>query len=275
MWLVAVMGYTIKRAITLSGIGIHSGKPAILRVKPAMAGRIRFVCQGQTIPLRLSNLKPQNLGTNLTKNGVSIKTIEHLCAVLWSLQLTDLILELEGNEVPIMDGSALELFAMFKKAGRRPTKTLPCVLEIKEPVSLFLGDTYIVALPAKQLSIHYTIEFKNTPIKTQTMMFTSRAHFSNQIMSARTFGNVEDVKQLHANGRALGATLENVLAYNSKEFVNKPRFEDEAVRHKILDLLGDLYASGYDVRGKLIVFKSSHLVNYKFVKKAVKLFGTK
>ena len=265
------MGYTLRKPVTLTGIGIHSGKPAVLHVKPAMSGRLRFVCQGQTIPLRLSNLKPQNLGTNLTKNGVNIKTIEHVCALLWYLQLTDLILELDGDEVPIMDGSAGDMYALFKKAGRRLTKTLPRILEIKKPISLFQNDMYIVALPAKHLSIYYTISFPNTPIKTQTRVLASRARFLEQIMRARTFGNVDDVETLHANGRALGATLENVLAYNSVEFVNSPRFEDEAVRHKILDLLGDLYASGYDVRGKIIAFKTSHLFNYKFVKKIARL----
>jgi UDP-3-O-[3-hydroxymyristoyl] N-acetylglucosamine deacetylase len=264
------MGYTVKKAFTLKGVGIHSGETVSLLVKPARSGGIRFVAGGEIIPLSLRYIFPQNLGTNLVKNGVMIKTIEHLSAILWYLQLTDLVIEVEGGEVPIMDGSGHLIYEAFKKAGRLATKTKRKVLTLSRPVHIFRDDIFLIALPSKTLQINYTIHFPQNPIKSQNIVFKKRSDFLSAIVSARTFGNVEDVEKLHASGRALGATVENVLAYNSDEYVNVPRFEDEAVRHKVLDLLGDLYTGEYDVRAKIIAYKTSHAFNNKALKALIR-----
>ncbi len=269
------MGFTVKNEISLVGVGIHSGQPVTLLIRPAQSGGIRFVAQGVTIPLGLRYIVPQNLGTNLVREGVLIKTIEHLCAILWYLQLTDLILEVTGGEIPIMDGSGVLLYEAFKKGGRVATKTQRKILTVREPVHIFHKDIFLIALPAKTLQVNYTINFPQNPLKSQNIVFKRKRDFLSTIVSARTFGNVEDVNKLHASGRALGATVENVLAYNSTEYVNEPRFDDEAVRHKVLDLLGDLYASGYDVRAKLIAYKTSHTFNNKSIRKLVRLFGAR
>ncbi len=267
------MGYTIKKEVRLTGVGIHSGQQVSLLARPTKSGGIRFVGQGVTIPLGLRYIVAQNLGTNLVHDGVTIKTIEHLSAVLWYFQITDLILEVMGGEVPIMDGSGELLYEAFKKVGRQTTKTQQKVLTVSQPVHMLYKDIFLIALPANNLQINYTINFPQNPLKAQNIVFNKRNDFLSSIVSARTFGNVEDVNKLHASGRALGATVENVLAYNSKEYVNEPRFENEAVRHKVLDLLGDLYASGYDVHAKLIAYKTSHAFNNKSIKKLVRLFG--
>ena len=271
------MGYTLRKSIVLEGIGIHSGKRVCLKLLPSAKGGIVFSVPSEqaTIPLRLSRVNPQNLGTNIIQGKTVIRTIEHVMAVLWAFKLTDLVLEVEGGEIPIVDGSGLPIWEAIRTAGRQRTMTDANVLVVRKPVYLFEGETFLIAFPAKSLNITYTISFPQNPIKTQTMLFKKSSDFESQILRARTFGNVEDVEALHAAGRALGASMDNVLAYNSSGYVTPPRFEDEAVRHKILDLLGDLYASGYFVQGLLIAYKTSHRFNHVFVRKLVSQFAGK
>ncbi|MDD5455713.1 MAG: UDP-3-O-acyl-N-acetylglucosamine deacetylase [Candidatus Margulisbacteria bacterium] len=266
------MGYTVKAPVTIRGTGIHSGKTAEIILNPKQAGGIVFNLSkvNVKIPLTLRYIKPQNLGTNLFKNNQWLKTIEHFLAVLWYFRITDLQVEIKGDEVPIADGSGLPIYEEIQKKGLKKTATTEKKLIIKKPVAVFYNDSYLIGYPGKGLNINYTVCFPNNPIQTQNYIFTGKNNFVAEVLAARTFGNIEDVEKLHQSGRALGASMENALVYNSKGYITPQRFAGEAVRHKVLDLLGDLYSSGYFVQGKMLAYKTSHVLNNKFIKKLLK-----
>ena len=268
------MGYSVKKKVIIQGIGIHSGLPCSLTIHPSENGGIRFLHTrtGLTIPLKLRYIKPQNLGTNLVYKEASVKTIEHLMAVLWYLKLTDLIVEVDGDEIPIMDGSGKNLLNELNKAGRNRTTTAIQQINISKPFTWKHNDTLFVAHPGKHLSIRYIISFLQNPIQNQIFHFKSRSDFMNDIACARTFGNIEDVEKLHSSGRALGATMDNALVYNSETYLGTPRFKEEAVRHKILDLIGDLYSSGCFINGEIFAYKTSHATNHLIVKSLLRTF---
>jgi len=190
-----------------------------------------------------------------------------LSSVLWALEITDLRIELAGDEVPIADGSGVVYWNQIKEVGVVRTDTVRPVIVLEEPfVQFYDNDIFLMAFPADELSVNYTINFPNVPVKAQNFVFNGRPSFKNDILNCRTFGNKEDIDKLHSAGKALGASLDNCLAYDSNGFVNDPRHENESVRHKILDLLGDFYASGYDVQAKIIAYKPSHAINNQFLK---------
>ncbi|MDD4527627.1 MAG: UDP-3-O-acyl-N-acetylglucosamine deacetylase [Candidatus Margulisbacteria bacterium] len=269
------MGFTLEQAVEIESVGIHSGQNVKMRLLPYQGG-IVFVhmTTGTEIPLSIENVIPISLGTNLNKGNVWIRTIEHLCAVLWALSITDLKIELEGDEIPIADGSGKIFWDKLVAAGRKVTNTESKVLTLKEPMIRFYdNDIFLMAFPSDELTINYTINFPHVPIKAQNFIFRGRQFFESEILHCRTFGNAEDLAKLHADGKALGAGVDNCLAYDNKGFINEPRFENESVRHKILDLLGDLYASGYDVRAKIIAYKTSHNINNQFLKELLQTLG--
>ncbi|OGI12046.1 MAG: UDP-3-O-[3-hydroxymyristoyl] N-acetylglucosamine deacetylase [Candidatus Margulisbacteria bacterium GWF2_35_9] len=269
------MVYTVNNSFSIEGTGIHSGKKVKITFEPKNTPGIVFrSCATHVeIPLKLKYIKPLNLGTNLEKNGVWIKTIEHLCAVLWFLKISALYIVIEGEEIPIMDGSGRELLEIIEQHKlRKITKEIK-TLVITHPIHFTHNDSFFFALPHRHLYINYTINFPNTPIGTQNYIFSKRSDFIHSINPNRTFGNINDVEKLHAAGLALGATMENALVYNAENYISTPRFNNEAVRHKILDLLGDLYSSGYFVQGKIFAYKTSHILNNKFTKLLVRHFS--
>ncbi len=262
------MGLTVAKEILIESVGIHSGQQVKMKMLPSQDG-IVFVHNktGMEIPLSIENISPIHLGTNLNKGDVWIRTIEHLCSVLWALEITDVRIELDGDEIPIADGSGKLFWNKIVDVGRQKTSKEIKKLVLKEPfIRFFDNDIFLMAFPSEELTINYTINFPHVPIKTQNFIFKGRPFFENDILNCRTFGNADDLQKLHADGKALGAGVDNCLAFNAAGFINEPRYENESVRHKILDLLGDLYSSGYDIRAKFIAYKTSHTINNQFVK---------
>ncbi len=262
------MGLTIGKEIAIESVGIHSGQQVRMKMFPHQGG-IVFIhkATGTEIPLSIENVTPIHLGTNLNKGDVWIRTIEHFCSVLWALRITDLKVELEGDEIPIADGSGQLFWEKIMEAGRQQTSTEIKTVLLKEPfIRFYDNDIFLMAFPNDELVINYTINFPNVPVKAQNFIFKGRQFFESDILKCRTFGNADDLAKLHADGKALGAGINNCLAFDTKGFINEPRYENESVRHKILDLVGDLYSSGYDIRAKFIAYKTSHLINNQFVK---------
>ena len=272
------MGCTVKKPLLIKGIGIHSGQTVRMTLVPSTSGGIYFYCsQTRTrIPVKLDKVKVLSLGTNLQHSGQWIKTIEHFMAVLWFLKITDLRIEIEGEEVPIQDGSGLPLYEIIKQNGLQKTHSHFRQLVVTDPfVQFYKNDAFIMAFPSKKLSVQYIVHFPDNPLQTQMYTFKKRSDFVSEILPARTFGNIEMVDSLHNAGLALGASLENALVYDSAKYINTPRFPDEAVRHKIMDLVGDFYVSGFEVQARIIAFKSSHKTNHQFIKKLVKTYAKK
>lgn len=264
---------TIKRSIACHGIGIHSGRPAHLVIHPAPANSgIHFVrtdLPGQpVIPARSSRVVDSNLATTLGNTEAYVSTVEHLLAALAGLHIDNARIEVSGPELPILDGSAAPFAVLLQKAGIKALRWPRAFFLMQKPLEIVEGDKYIGIEPAKECRLTYVIDFPHPAIGRQQLTFQPRAKaFCRDIAPARTFGFLQDVQRLQANGQALGGSLENAIVLDPQGVLNPEglRFADEFVRHKILDLMGDLALLGWPIIGHLRVAKGSHALHQKFM----------
>ena len=231
---------TLRREVGCTGIGLHTGKPVRLRLKPAPAEHgIRFLRRdvGVTIPARLENLARLDHATTLSAEGVSIETVEHLLSALHGLGVDDALVEVDGPEVPILDGSAAPFVILIHEAGLRPLQTPRQYLKVLAPVEVVRGAKSARVLPADQLRISYAIGFDHPLLRHQALSLRITPEtYAEAIAPARTFGFLRDVEALRKSGLALGGSLENAgVIGESGVLNNKLRFEDEFVRHKLLE----------------------------------------
>jgi UDP-3-O-[3-hydroxymyristoyl] N-acetylglucosamine deacetylase len=263
---------TLKREVGCTGIGLHTGKPVRLRFKPAQAGHgIQFFRSdvGVTIPARLPNLARLDHATTLSADGVSIETVEHLLSALHGLGVDDVRVEVEGPEVPILDGSAAPFVILIHEAGLRPLATPREYLKVLAPVEVVRGAKWARLLPSDQLRVSYTIGFDHPLLRHQeiSLRVTPDA-YAEGIAPARTFGFLRDVETLRKNGLALGGSLENAVVIGESGVLNnKLRFEDEFVRHKVLDAIGDLALLGHPILAHLEASKAGHAVHAALAQK--------
>ncbi len=265
---------TLRRDVGCTGIGLHSGKPVRLALKPAPAGhgiRFRRVDVGVEIPASLESLARLDHATTLSKDGVSIETVEHLLSALVALGVDDVLVEVDGAEVPILDGSAAPFVILIHEAGLRPQKLQRQYLKILRPIEVVRGAKSARLAPADHLEVSYTIGFDHPLLRHQHAAYRVTAEtYADQIAPARTFGFLREVETLRRNGLALGGSLENAVVIGESGVLNnKLRFEDEFVRHKILDALGDLALLGYPVIGRLEAVKAGHALHAALAKKLV------
>jgi len=262
------MGYrrTLRREVACTGIGLHSGRPVRLRLRPAPAEHgIRFLRAdvGVEIPATLQYLGGQDHATTLTRDGVSIGTIEHLLAALGGLGIDDVLVEVDGPEVPVLDGSAAPFVMLLHEAGLRPLAVPRLYVKVLEPVEVVRGAKSVRLLPADHFEVAYTIGFDHPLLRHQSfsLRLTPRA-FTEAISSARTFGFLRDVEMLRKSGLALGGSLENAVVIGETGVLNnKLRFADEFVRHKILDAVGDLTLLTRPLVGRLEATRAGHALH--------------
>ena len=270
------MGYrrTLRREVACTGIGLHSGRPVRLRLRPAPAEHgIRFLRTdvGVEIPASLQNLGGQDHATTLSRDGVSIGTVEHLLAALGGLGVDDVLVEVDGPEVPVLDGSAAPFVILLHEAGLRPLAVPRQHLRVLEPVEVVKGAKSIRLVPADHFEISYTIGFDHPLLRHQSLSLrmTPRT-FTEAVASARTFGFLREVEMLRKSGLALGGSLENAVVIGETGVLNnKLRFEDEFVRHKILDALGDLTLLGHPLVGRLEANKAGHALHAAVAQKLI------
>ncbi len=249
-----------------TGIGLHSGRPVRLRLRPAPAEHgIRFVRSdvGVEIPATLQYLGGQDHATTLTREGVSIGTIEHLLAALGALGVDDVLVDIDGPEVPVLDGSAAPFVILLHEAGLRPLAVPRLYIKVLEPVEVVRGGKSVRVLPADHFEVAYTIGFDHPLLRHQafSLRVTSRS-FTETIASARTFGFLREVEMLRKGGLALGGSLENAVVIGETGVLNnKLRFADEFVRHKILDAVGDLTLLAHPLLGRLEARKAGHALH--------------
>ena len=264
---------TIDSEVHCSGVGLHSGKPVTLVLRPAPENHgVTFlrtdVPSMKPIPARAEFVVDTSLATSLGRDGVRIGTVEHLCAALCGLGIDNLKVEVDGPEVPIMDGSAAPFSYLLKSAGIRTQKAPKKFLVIRKKVSVREGDKVATLTPSQQFRVSCTIDFKHPLISDQSfeMEFSDRA-FHREISRARTFGFLRDVEALKRAGLARGGSLENAIVVDDFSILNPDglRFPDEFVRHKILDSMGDLFLFGMPVIGHLNASKAGHALNHKLV----------
>ena len=263
---------TLRRPVSCSGIGLHSGNKVTLSLKPAPADYgIRFQRSdlgGLEIPATVTHLGGIRLATGLTREAVSVETVEHLLAALTALGIDNCIVELNTPEVPIMDGSAAPfVYLILNEAGVRRLPAPKKFLKVLRPIALSQGDKRIALYPSEHFKVTYSISFDHPLIRHQSRtMKISEETFVEDIAPARTFGFLKEVEMLRQRGLALGGSLDNAIVLGETGVLNQNalRFEDEFVRHKILDAIGDLSLVGYPVIGHLVAHRAGHALHTAF-----------
>ena len=262
---------TLRRPVSCTGIGLHSGNKVTLSLKPAPADYgIRFQRSdlgGLEIPATVTHLGGIQLATGLTREAVSVETVEHLLAALTALGIDNVIVELNTPEVPIMDGSAAPfVYLILNEAGVKRLPVPKKFLKVLRPISLSQGDKRIALYPSDHFKVTYSISFDHPLIRHQsrTMKITDET-FVEEIAPARTFGFLKEVEMLRQRGLALGGSLDNAIVLGETGVLNNAlRFEDEFVRHKILDVIGDLTLVGYPVIGHVVAHRGGHALHTAF-----------
>ncbi len=263
---------TIKRPIEIKGIGLHTGLPAKVRLLPAGEYEgINFLRNGEIIPAKVEYANGFAFSTTLEKNGVKVKTVEHLLAALYLTGIDNVYIEIDNEEVPILDGSAKPFVEAIKSAGIQPLNEEKLYAVINKRVKAGNWDKYIEGRPADSLIITYHASYNNDVIgnKAFTFEIDNRDDYL-EILSARTYCFLEEVEYLKQNGLAKGGSLENAVVIDGKNgcVVNPEgfRFKDEPIKHKALDLIGDLYLLGNPIIGEIYSYKGGHKLNAEFVK---------
>ncbi len=261
---------TLRRSISCAGIGLHSGNKVTLTLKPAPADSgIRFRradLGGLEVPATVQHVCGINYATGLSREAVSVDTVEHLLAALVSLGIDNVIVELNSPEVPIMDGSAAPFIYLIQEAGVKELSRGRRFLKVLRPTSLTRGDKRIAVFPSDHFKVTYSISFDHPLLRHQarTMRVTEQV-FIDEIAPARTFGFLKEVEMLRQQGLALGGSLENAIVIGDTGVLNNSlRFEDEFVRHKILDLIGDMALVGYPIVGHLVAHRGGHALHTEF-----------
>jgi UDP-3-O-[3-hydroxymyristoyl] N-acetylglucosamine deacetylase len=261
---------TLRRAVPCAGIGLHSGRKVTLSIKPAPADHgIRFQradLDGLEIPAHVSHLAgSQQLQTGLVKDQASVETVEHLLAALRSLGVDNASIELNHPEVPIMDGSSAPWVYLIQDAGVREQAAPRRTIRVLRPIQVQQGDKRIALYPSDTFKVTYTISFDHPLLRHQqkTIEINERT-FADEIAPARTFGFLKEVEMLRQRGLALGGSLENAIVLGETGVLNPLRFEDEFVRHKILDVIGDMALVGHPLLGHLVVHRGGHALHTAF-----------
>jgi UDP-3-O-[3-hydroxymyristoyl] N-acetylglucosamine deacetylase len=260
---------TLRRQISCAGIGLHSGNKVTLTLKPAAADsgiRFRRTDVGVEIPATVSHVTSLQYATVLGKDGATVETVEHLLAALVSSGIDNVVVELNHNEVPIMDGSAAPFLYLVQEAGVKRLSAARKHLKIVRPVQITDGDKRIAVYPSDHFKVSYTISFDHPLLRHQsrTERITEQS-FAESIAAARTFGFLKEVEWMRQNGLALGGSLENAIVIGDAGVLNALRFEDEFVRHKILDAIGDLALVGYPIIGHVVAHRAGHALHTALV----------
>lgn len=268
--------HTLKKSVSCCGVGLHSGRTVNLTIKPAAVDNgIRFLrtdLPGSShLNAHMDKVVDTRLATTIGTDSFNISTTEHLLAAIRSNGIDNVDIELDSSEVPIMDGSAEPFIKLLKSAGKQKQNGMRKILRIIKPIRYEDGECRIKVTPYNGFKITGEISFDDTLIRTQKYTIElEQERFTREIARARTFGYVEQVEELWANGLALGGTLENVIAihWNRKSILNEDglRFKDEFIRHKVLDLVGDLTLLGCPLYGHVSAYKSGHTQHLGFMR---------
>ncbi|WP_196600413.1 UDP-3-O-acyl-N-acetylglucosamine deacetylase [Pectinatus frisingensis] len=263
---------TLAREVFCEGVGLHSGKPATVKILPAPENtgivfirtdltdrpRIEAVAENVTTTLR---------ATTISKGNIRIFTIEHLLSALHVYGVDNCYIEVNGEEPPVQDGCSAYFFAVLQKAGKKIQNKFRKEVVIDKIYRIDDGERFIIALPYDKFRISFTSLNEHPLIGTQYADFiVTEDVYAKDIAPARTIAYEKEIKHLQDMGLGLGGSLENVIVYNDAGWINKLRFNDELVRHKILDVIGDLRLTGGIVKGHFIAVKSGHQLNTELAK---------
>jgi len=264
---------TVAKRVSCTGVGLHSGAPATLTLAPAVADSgVSFVRMdlGVEIPAHSSRVTDTTLSTNLGAGAARVHTVEHVLSALTGMGIDNCRVEVDGPEIPILDGSAAAFVAMIREAGIAEQRRGKRFLVVERPVEVRDGDKFARFEPAESLSIEFTVDFKHPLVTDQAFRFAfSDRAFEREVARARTFCFLRDIEQMKAMGLAKGGSLENAIVVDEFSILNPEglRFPDEFARHKVLDAIGDLSLAGMPIIGRFVAYKSGHGLNQALVKK--------
>lgn len=263
--------HTLKSEIRTQGIGLHTGRTVRLVLRPAPANHgIVFrridLTPAVSIPAKANAVGDTRLSTSLIKDGVRISTIEHLMAALAGLGVDNCMVEVNADEIPIMDGSAQPFVELIEAVGLQEQKAPKVFVRILKEISVQQGDKTAKLLPYAGFKMQFGIEFnhpvfENNPLTTS--LEVNQHSFRQQVAAARTFGFTHEIDQLRAQGLIKGGSTANAIVIGEQGVLNEEglRSQDEFVKHKVLDALGDLYVLGHSLLGEFQAFKSGHHLN--------------
>jgi UDP-3-O-[3-hydroxymyristoyl] N-acetylglucosamine deacetylase len=272
---------TLKNAIPCRGVALHSGAECAIILKPASPNHgIVFkrtdvadtgvMGKDPLVPARWDRVSNTVLSTTISNaDGVQVATIEHLMAAFAGCEIDNVLVEIDGPEVPIMDGSAAPFVMLLECAGVVSQEAPRQALKILQPITVSDGDSGITVLPGPDFSVEFEIDFNSLAITERSLdIRLVNGTFNEAISRARTFGFLEDVDRMRAAGLGLGGSLDNVVVVDGAQIMNEGglRFDDEFVRHKILDCVGDLYLAGGPMLGRVVAHKSGHAFNNKLLR---------
>jgi UDP-3-O-[3-hydroxymyristoyl] N-acetylglucosamine deacetylase len=267
---------TIAEKATCTGVGLHSGAAAQLSLYPTRPGvGITFVRTdlpgAPEIPARRAALTSTRLATTLGRGVATVGTVEHLLAAVVALGVDNLRVEVDGPEIPVMDGSAQPFVALLREAGIFDQHVARREIRVRKPISVRDGDRVIRVSPAARLSVSYFVEYPHIAIGKQRIdaLAIDGASFEREIARARTFGFLHEVEALWRGGLARGGNLDNTVVLDERRVLNQAglRFPDEFVRHKVLDLLGDLALLGMPLLGHVEVERGGHALHQQLVER--------
>ena len=264
---------TLKKPVEVVGIGLHKGEPIKLRLEPLdVDAGIMFYREdlAMSIPLSPDSVIDTRMATVIGNEKGYISTIEHFLSSVYAYGIDNMRVIVDGNEMPIMDGSSISFCLLLEEAGIQEQDAPKKIICVKKPVEVSEGDKFVRLLPHDSAQFDFRIKFDHPVIGDQEEHFDfSTQNFVEEIARARTFGFAKDIQYLQSQNLALGATLQNAIGLDDHKVLNPEglRFENEFARHKILDAMGDMMVSGHNILAKYESFAGSHDLNYKLTAK--------
>ena len=270
---------TLQNKVIFSGVGIHNGRAVTMSVEPANPDTgIVFeridIKHNNTIKAIINNTETSKLCSKITNAcGVSVSTIEHLMAAFNGLNIDNALIRLDSSELPALDGSSEEYTNKINKIGIKTQKKNRSFLKILKKISIYENERYISVAPADEFSIDVEINYPNTIIGSDKLLYIhNKINFIKNISKARTFAFAEDIQKMRATGLAIGGSLNNAIVVDKYKIVNSTglRINNEFIKHKTLDCLGDFYLLGMPIIGKVTCFAPGHKINQNFIKEILK-----
>ncbi len=264
---------TLQRSVETQGVGLHSGKLVSLRLLPAPAHTgivfVRTDLDRRIVPARIEWVAQQELAMSLRRDGAQVLTVEHLLAALYATGVDNVRVEIDGAEIPVFDGSSRMFVHLIDEAGVKNLAAFQSTLVVRETVRVGSAndDRFVLIEPADSFEVDYTIDFDHALVGRQRVALDiTEESFRNELSSARTFCFLKDVEAMRARGLALGGSLESAVVIGEDGFLCSPRMRDEFVRHKALDVVGDLALIGFRLRGRVVARCAGHALHAELVR---------
>jgi UDP-3-O-[3-hydroxymyristoyl] N-acetylglucosamine deacetylase len=264
---------TLQRIVETQGVGLHSGKLVSLRLLPAVANTgivfVRTDLENREVPARVEWVAQQELAMSLKRDGAQVLTVEHLLAALYATGVDNVRVEINGPEVPVFDGSSRMFLHLIDEAGIKNLAAFQSTLVVRRSVRVASprGDRFVLVEPSDAFEVDYSIDFNHSLVGRQRVALdVTEETFRNELSTARTFCFLKDVEAMRARGLAMGGSLESAVVIGDNGFLSNPRMKDEFVRHKALDVVGDLALLGFRIRGRVVAECAGHALHAELVR---------